>query len=237
MGLSTSTTIFLFLVCLCGGIAIGAMFSRIKKSSPEPEKDRKDANGEAPSDVASLAHKEDLEILRAWRDGTGQPWLEMDGERLEGKTTLKTVQKKKLAKLLADLRPWVEEAPAVVAPEAASAAVPVAPAETPQAKPVEIANRASIFSPRPREALKPVLMVDEKPKVSLKSIVEQIDDVLQNKLEGTAFASQGIKLLEGPGGTVMVQIGAQKYEGVGTVPDPQVQALVREAVAEWDKSQ
>jgi hypothetical protein len=234
MGLSTSTTIFLFLVCLCGGIAIGAMFSRVKKAPPEAEKARKDASGDISSNIASHAREEDLEILRAWRDGSGQPWLEMDGERLEGKAALKTVQKKKLAKLLADLRPWVEEVPAVATPEAASAAVTASPLA---ASPAEIANRPSIFSPRSREALKPVLVLDEKPKVSLKSIVEQIDDVLQEKLEGTAFASQGIKLLEGPGGTVMVQIGAHKYEGVGTVPDPQVQELVKQAVAEWDKSQ
>jgi hypothetical protein len=75
----------------------------------------------------------------------------------------------------------------------------------------------------------------EAPHSGLKSIVEQIEDVLQEKLAMTAYSNQGIHLLEGSGGEVLVQIGTRMHAGVETLPDPEVQALIRQAIAEWEK--
>jgi hypothetical protein len=75
----------------------------------------------------------------------------------------------------------------------------------------------------------------EEPAVSLKSIVEQINDVLQEKLEGTTFESLKIKLLEGPGGDAVVQIGSVRHAGVDAIPNPEIQAIIRAAVAEWER--
>jgi hypothetical protein len=76
---------------------------------------------------------------------------------------------------------------------------------------------------------------DGKPKINMKSIVEQIDDVLQARLAPTVFAQQDIHLIEIPGGGVGVQIDRDRYEGVDAVPNPEIQALIRLAVADWDK--
>jgi hypothetical protein len=226
MGLSVTTTIFLFIVCLCGGIVIGAMFSRMKKAPPEAQVHQTVEVKETAPAEKSLARAGETEILRAWRDETEKIWLEMDGQRLEAKDDLQTGQKKNLLKLMLDLRPWLETAPA--------------PAPRPQVKetprPAESAPRSILFAPRPPKAEKKVVMEKEKPKVNLKSIVEQIDDVLQEILTRTVFNDQDIHLLEGPGGVVMVQIGPLKYTGVEAVPNPEIQALIRQAVAEWEKS-
>ena len=219
MGLSTTTTIFLFIVCLCGGIIIGSMFWRMKKAPPDqPE--------EAPkpdSAAKSLARPGETEILHAWQDEQGKIWLEMDGQRLENKEAMEAGQKAKLLEMVLELRPWLEAAPT--------------PAPRPQVqeapRPTESPPRPSPAAPRPPAAEKKA--DEKKSQVNLKSIVEQIDDVLQEKLAGTVFASQKIQLLEGRGGEVEVQIGAQKYSGVEVVPDPEVQALIRQAVAEWEK--
>lgn len=226
MGLSTTTTIFLFVVCLCGGIIIGTMFGRARKAPPEAPDEQKVEKKEPVPAPKSLARPGETEILRAWRDEADEIWLEMDGRRLETKDDLQAEHKKKLLKLVLDLRPWLDTA--------------ATPAPRPQVQeaphPAESAPRPSLFAPRPPKAEKNVVALDEeKPKVSLKSIVEQIDDVLQEKLAGTVFSSHEIRLREGPGGEVMVQIGIQKYPGVEAVPNPEIQALIRQAVAEWEK--
>jgi hypothetical protein len=228
MGLSVTTTIFLFIVCLCGGIAIGAIFSRVKKTQPESpptQQEKEQEKKETPPVQKSLAIEGDTEILRAWQDRSGKTWLEMDGQRLESKEAMQAEQKKRLLKLVLELRPWLDVPP-----------VP-APAPRPQVqelpRPATTTPKPSLFAPRPpKPEKKPE---EEKPKVNLKSIVEQIDDVLQNKLAGTVFDKQDIRLLEGPGGAVIVQIENEKFEGIDAVPHTEIKALIRQAVADWEK--
>jgi hypothetical protein len=240
MGLTITTTIFLFIVCLCGGIVIGAMFGRMKKASPDapPEElteestdeppetpvDKKQEIDEAPvATPKSLARVGETEILRAWRDEADKIWVEMDEQRLETIDELTTEQKKRLLKLVLDLRPWLETIPTPT-PQVQDVPPPVAPIQRP-----------SLFTPRATKVENKGVVAVEKPVVNLKSIVEQIDDVLQEKLIGTAFADLKIRLLEGPGGEVMVQIGSMKHTGVDAIPNPEIQTLIREAVTEWEK--
>ena len=74
--------------------------------------------------------------------------------------------------------------------------------------------------------------VEPKPK----TIVGMIDDVLQKKLETSPLQSRKIKLEDGPHGEVIVMVGAERYTGVDQVPDPEIQAIIREAIAEWDRT-
>lgn len=232
LSLSITTLIFLFIVCLCGGIVIGAMFSRAKKIQPGPPapQDEKPGKADLPPPPTGPAVKGDVEILRAWRDRSGKAWLEMDGLRLEDKNALQPGQKTRLLQLVLDLRPWLD-----VPPAAAASAAP-APAAAPRPQVQEVprpAPRLSIFSPHlPRASSKPEA---EPPKLGLKSIVEQIDEELQRKLSGTTFEEKEIRLLEGASGAVIVQIGGKRFEGIEAVPDAEIKALIRQAVAEWEK--
>jgi len=215
MGLSTTTTIFLFVVCLCGGIVIGAMFGRARKAPPEKEERREEEGPKAAAPEKSLARPGETEVLRAWRNEQDKAWLEMDGQRLEAGDELQAGQKQKLLNLVLDLRPWLE-APAAPAPTARE----TPPAAEPARQPAEEKKAKAEM---------------EKPVVSLKSIVGQIDDVLQEKLAGTVFAKEDIHLLEGAGGEVMVQIGPAKHAGIEAVPNPEIRALIRQAVSDWEK--
>jgi hypothetical protein len=42
-------------------------------------------------------------------------------------------------------------------------------------------------------------------------------------------------LEESPGGGVSVVVGINRYAGLGEVPDPDVQAAIRAAIAEWER--
>ena len=66
-------------------------------------------------------------------------------------------------------------------------------------------------------------------------IVEMIDEVLQKKLEDSPLAGKKIRLEEGTVGEVVVFVGAIRYSGIDAVPDEQIKAIIREAIAEWNK--
>ncbi len=153
----------------------------------------------------------DLSIVRAWRTRAGALWLEMDGKRIDEKYTLTPEQHRRLTSFLADLKSWV-----VVTPPPAVQAAPAVAATKP--------SKASAPAEAPATP------------VGMKSIIEQINDVLQVRVAGSPFKSRGIQIYEGVGGAVMVQDGLKKYEGIEAVPDPEIQSLIRQAVSEWEKS-
>jgi hypothetical protein len=82
-----------------------------------------------------------------------------------------------------------------------------------------------------------VISLKSKPKTNVqvtKSIVEQINDLIQEKITNTPLAENGIKLQETPKG-VIVWIGNQSYQGLDTVPEGEAKQMIRKVVAEWEK--
>jgi hypothetical protein len=80
-------------------------------------------------------------------------------------------------------------------------------------------------------AVNPQGKIREKPK----SIVEQVDEVVQKRIANSPFHDRLIRLVDAPGGGVEVLVDAKKYEGVGEVPDPDVRNFIQECVKEWEK--
>lgn len=66
------------------------------------------------------------------------------------------------------------------------------------------------------------------------SIVSQIDGVLQARLAGTPLEDRGIFLAQSREGMVNVYVGLTRYSGVDEVPDPEIKAAIRAAIAEWE---
>jgi hypothetical protein len=67
------------------------------------------------------------------------------------------------------------------------------------------------------------------------SMIEQIDEILQRKIEASGESHLAVRLIEGPEGSARVLIGVNSYE-LGEVPDESISHLIREAVAEWEAS-
>jgi hypothetical protein len=80
-------------------------------------------------------------------------------------------------------------------------------------------------------AVNPKSKIKEKPK----SIVEQVDEIVQKRLAYSPYKDRLIRLVDAPGGGVEVLVDTQKYEGVGEVPDPEVRNFIQECVKEWEK--
>ena len=92
----------------------------------------------------------------------------------------------------------------------------------------------SCASPAPKPAAPPPIASDEEPAPAPLSIVAQIDSVLQARLARTPLAEKGIRLQESLDGGVIVWVGIDKYGGIDDVPDEQVKAALRAAIAEWE---
>jgi hypothetical protein len=214
----TIATFFLFLVIFCIGAAIGGLIERALKGRSIPP--------QPPSNKNTLAGEDDVEVFSAWRTRSNKVWLSMDGTRLNDKAALQPGQYQRLLNLVLDLRPWLESGrPATPKPD--STQQPIHPA-TPT---------PGVFQPAVQAKKKNGAPAGEavEPAPSLDSIIKQIDKVLQARLATSAFKDRGIRLVEGPGGIVIVKDGINRYEGVDAIPDPEIKTLIQQAVAEWEK--
>jgi hypothetical protein len=224
MGLSFTSTLFLFVICVCVGIVLGSLFGSRKapKASATPAT-------KADAEKGNLSRDGEVEILRAWRTASGQVWLDIDGTRLDKKEALQPEQRRRLLNLVVDLRPWLD----TPVTQAAQVPAPVAPVASPRP---EVQPGPMPAPVAPPQMINQPVTDNVRPVVNLKSIVGQIDDVLQAKLPDSPFKDRDIRMLDGANGTVIVQVDRNKYEGIDAVPDPGIQAFIRQAVAFWEKT-
>jgi len=125
--------------------------------------------------------------------------------------------------LLADAEmPAAEEPAASEAPSEELAPAAVAPTPAPGLPPIPV---IPVVRPAPIE----------KPRS--KTMVGQIDDVLQEMLPETVYATHNIHLGEEYTNGVVVWVGANKYIGIEAVPDPEIKALIQSAVRKWEASE
>ena len=73
----------------------------------------------------------------------------------------------------------------------------------------------------------------EKPRAT--SMVEQIDEILQGLLADSTLRNHSARIIQHPQQRVVVLVDKQPYYGIDAVPDPEVQALIREAVQRWEQ--
>ncbi len=166
--------------------------------------------------------------------------VELDGQPVVS-GNLTPEQRQRLVGIVVQLRPWIDNKPA---PQSAAPIPPPAPVSSPSPLPrVPVAPRpaasAAPTGPRidPIRGFRSLVENDVKKKelTPLVSVVALIDDVLQRQLINTPLESRGIKLEEGPMGAVMVHVGPVRYNSIDEVPYPEIQAAIRNAIAEFNR--
>ncbi|MBN1305627.1 MAG: hypothetical protein JXA13_14405 [Anaerolineales bacterium] len=222
------TIIVLFVGYGIGYVEFKAKFSN---KNEQLETDLQDAQQDLEKTKARLAKVEaQLEegvnalknnLMRLWLDETQTLNLELDGNILK-KDAVTPDQKKRLIAALNQVRPWVDSnAPAQ--PPVSSAVTPRHPkpaVQTPALKPAAISPTSGLESVVPAKG----------------SMVDQIDAILQQQIAGTPLHDRGIKLSDAPGGGVIVYVGINRYQGVDTVPDPEIQEAIRMAISVWEST-
>jgi len=189
--------------------------------------------------------------------------LKLDGER-RNTSALDSEDRKRLIAVLTQIRPWLEAPkPAASASPASTPPRPVASQKgaqppqgtsTPKVTPPSKSSTPSLSDrmaqvagmvppPKPKPATqstpaaKPATPTPEEENdkpIGTQSIVMQIDSILQARLTGTALDDRGIRLQESSQGGVLVWVGIEKFEGVDEVTDPEIKAVIRAAITEWE---
>ncbi len=134
-------------------------------------------------------------------------------------------------------------------PLSAPARTPTGPLSTPARTPTGPLTAPKKTPTGPLSFHEPTPKVDEIPSPTLKpeetpkpakiakplSIVDQINDILQETIQNTPLATRMIRLVEDPREGVVVWVGLEHYPGVDSVPDPEIKAALRKAANEWER--
>ena len=208
------TTILILFGVLFAGYGIGLLEMHLRRQKKIKALEAALLAEQNRQEIVPAAPPLEVSLLRLWAEADQTLKLELDGAPLDSPASATPEQRRRLITLLTRIRPWLEGGPAV----------PGAPAPAPAPAPAINASPAAAL-----KVAEPVV------PPAAKSIVAQIDDVLQSRLVGTQLAAKRIRLGETPGGGVLVYIGTDRYEGIDAVPDPEAVAAIRAAISEWEK--
>ncbi len=221
----------ILLVLFAAGFIIGALLTwflaaRGKNVEKPPEQDAWTKLRDQYNERTSL-----------WQErASGKLVVRVDGHMLDRADQLSDAQRKTMNGTLKEWLGWMGfpvAQPAATPPPAAGTAPLVTPPPAVAIHPSEPA--APEARPAGAEAglpgQSPAQAVAAKPK----SIVEQIDAILQEKIKTTPGMHKGVKLVEDPKEGVVVWVGLEHFAGVDAVTDPEVKALLRAAAAEWEQ--
>lgn len=220
------------LVSIGLGYALGTVFSR-----PGGQDDQTEANMSPDSDL--------VEVARLWRvPGERDVYPQMESRIYKSVDDLSDEQWKRLYQSTEDLRYWMKGYLHLTQPSSNSS--PVSP-EVTSFRAIEGTNKLNsakensrASAPPSPPSLNPVnilaraVAADANVKLPAPSIAAQVDEILQENLENSPLKNRGIRLMELPDRGMVVMVGMDQYDGVDAVPDPDVQGVIRSAVAEWE---
>ncbi len=195
-----------------------------KKRQGEETEEQK--NQPDPGHLPPVNHptpSDEIPVMDISMDIAGKLRLKLDGKQADT-SALDAEQRKRLIAILTLMRPWLETSNAVSPPAA------------PQPAPVSMPSLTPAPTPAPAPtppAVGPEKDIDDS-AAAPKSIVAQIDSILQARLAGTPLLNKGIHLQESPESGVIVWVGTDKYKGAEAVPDEEIKAAIKGAIAEWE---
>jgi hypothetical protein len=185
---------------------------------------------------------------------------EMDDEFHEEFSGLQPEQQKKILRLADLFSEWTKPVPKMdeKPPEPAGTAmeetisqVPVNP-KPGATKPLPFVDTAPIvnvppasFAPshpiKDESDAEPFMPLDiekgeEEPlKIKPKTIAGQISDIIDEMIQTSPLREKGIKLIERPDHGVDVWFGMEKFDGIESIPYPEVKQLIKAAAARWER--
>ena len=201
------------------GFLMGALVFTLRREAP-PQPPSRD-----------LVLSDEQNGLRIWREGKDEQLvIEIEGASYHRESKLDPDQSRRLTRLINELRTFmgVSSTPPAQTPAAQIDSLKPAVVHTAEEENRTSLNPFQIFT----RSLQPLEKTG--PDEPGKSIVAQIDEILQTDLENTPLADQGIRLIEGPDQGMIIEVGLSRYTAIDEVPEAEIRRLIRQAVSEWE---
>jgi hypothetical protein len=244
MEITSTTLILVGVICIVLGFFASVLLNTLRDDESQPIED----DVQAPPGGKKGRY---VPIVRLWRENkTGAVVVEMEGRSFVNRNPLNATQQDELERIARDFRGWlgmgITNYPAPGETQATKQTEPSNMAESISSTPstgmtksaAPLTSRTTMRTSGPQPAVvPPVVAPAAAPVVGQKSIVMQIEDILQDMISTGPMANRGIHLLEDPMRGVIVSIGGEMFEGIDSVPDPTIKATIRAAVSEWENHQ
>jgi hypothetical protein len=215
-------------VCVAVGYVAGLLISATHSDRDLPEE-----AGKVTGEPGGPRYDE-VNVFRSQPSGPLQ--VEVAGRVYVNHAQMSDSQLNYLTKLEVELRTWLGgpafltiPAPNPTVPPAANLQ-PLKP-ENKNPQPSPLASAISYAMGQPTK-LPP--SGSTAPFSEAKSIVAQIDEILQRKLLGSPYEDRKIRLVEMPNSGVVVIVDQNQYPGIDDVPDAEIRSLIRQSVSEWE---
>lgn len=202
------------------GLAERAVKNKVKVKKSEEEIKFLKAQVDSFQPVQEISEPTSLSVFER---ENGALELRLDGEMLEHKSDLDSVKRARLLKLVIALRPWLDAVKTEKKPVPPSITSTTAQSVVSRPMTSPLGIKESPVAER----------VSKDLSYAHLNIAEQIDRILQEKLEGHPLEKRGISLHTAPSGGLLIRIGLNKYETIEKIPDKDIQQIIFEARDEW----
>lgn len=235
---------FIFVIFGCvifgfvGGAAITYWWSqREKRHQPDNLPLAAPAPGPevTPAPIPQPTHAAPLAQL--WQDKeNGDLNVEMDSRSYEKAAQLSPEERARMVEILRDWVTWLGfNLPAQPTPPAPAAAPAPEPTLAPVPAAAPVISRPVPVSAATPVASAPIAESEKKTPQRPKSMVEQVDDILQEMQTDLPINTARIKLMENTQHGIVAWIGLEHYNGIENIPNEEARQLVKRAVAEWER--
>jgi hypothetical protein len=244
---STLSTPFMLALAGVVGILVGLLVSTLIKGEPKVNPDE----NPLPNKYIDSGYAEATRLY--YSPAAKKTLTQLDGDFYPDFSALTPEQKKRVLRILQSWQEWsgqgnmtpgsplnpsTGEQTIPAAGRIAAAAlgektlvIPPLPVErnlSASAEYKELSSQNLLGAKPSTAAAKPVTPV--KPQ----TIVEQINDILEQVVANSQENKRGIRLADDGHQGVLVWVGLEKFNGVDAVPYPEVQQLIRTAVKRWE---
>lgn len=242
--------VFVAVGSICLGFLLGFVvrgFTR-RNSKPEetPETERKQKE---KSTLKKAPNRNWSEVANLWRDiRNGQLIFQIEDQYYKRGDDLTNSERELLLKIVMDFYRWLEPPSAINnnldgfdQPEPSTASLPTLSQQPNLPSQTSLEDFREDEQPS-QKGLTPASFISRAlrsdiavPPPTSQSVVAQVDEILQEKLQATDMQKWAVRLVEFPNKGMTVLVGLEKYDNIDSVPYERVRAVIRESVSEWER--
>jgi len=180
-----------------------------------------------------------VELARLLRAPDGTLVVEADGKRYSHRFEITDANSgRRLLGALDEFQKFLRGDPPRPAAESEPTA-PLAPHSQSGTRPPAIQDAAHrpLIKPsmNPWEQIKILRELEKQPAIKPKPFLEEIDELIQEKVAATPLAGRGLKVEASPTGSAVFWIDGNAYEGIDQLPDAAARAFVQGVIREWER--